>query len=76
MSREIIADVLLALAVLVVAAAALGVMIMPTAYARLHYVTPAVVVAPVLVVLAVFSPRAIALPLILLLAIAKVRKPE
>jgi multicomponent Na+:H+ antiporter subunit G len=53
-SREIIADVLLALAVLVVAAAALGVMIMPTAYARLHYVTPAVVVAPVLVVLAVF----------------------
>lgn len=54
MIREVIADVLLALAVLVVAASALGVAIMPTTYARLHYVTPAAVVAPVLVVLAVF----------------------
>ena len=54
MIREVIADVLLALAVLVVAASALGVLIMPDAYARLHYVTPAAVVAPVLVALAVF----------------------
>lgn len=53
MIREVITDVLLALAVLVVVASALGVMVMPTAYARLHYVTPAAVVAPVLVVLAV-----------------------
>jgi multisubunit Na+/H+ antiporter MnhG subunit len=52
-TREIIADVLLALAVLTVAAAALGVAIMPDAAARLHYVTPAAVVAPVLVTLAV-----------------------
>jgi multicomponent Na+:H+ antiporter subunit G len=52
--REVITDVLLALAVLVVAASALGVAIMPSAYARLHYVTPAAVVAPVLVALAVF----------------------
>jgi multicomponent Na+:H+ antiporter subunit G len=52
--REVITDVLLALAVLVAAASALGVMIMPNAYARLHYVTPAAVVAPVLVALAVF----------------------
>ena len=54
MVREIITDVLLALAVLTVAASAIGVAIMPGAYARLHYVTPAAVVAPVLVALAVF----------------------
>ena len=54
MIREVVTDGLLALAVLVVAASALGVMIMPSAYARLHYVTPAAVVAPVLVALAVF----------------------
>jgi len=52
--RDIVADVLLALAVLTVAAAALGVAVMPDAYARLHYVTPAAVVAPVLVTLAIF----------------------
>jgi multicomponent Na+:H+ antiporter subunit G len=52
--REVIADVLLALAVLTVAASALGVAVMPNAYARLHYVTPAAVVAPVLVTLAIF----------------------
>ena len=54
MTRDIVADVLLALAVLTVAAAALGVAIMPNAYARLHYVTPAAVVAPVFVTLAIF----------------------
>ena len=54
MIREVIADALLTVAVLVVAASALGVLIMPNASARLHYVTPAAVVAPVLVMLAVF----------------------
>jgi multisubunit Na+/H+ antiporter MnhG subunit len=54
MVREVITDVLLALAVLTVAASALGVTLMRTPYARLHYVTPAAVVAPVLVALAVF----------------------
>ena len=54
MVREVITDALLALAVLTVAASALGVAIMRTPYARLHYVTPAAVVAPVLVALAVF----------------------
>ena len=54
MIREIITDVLLALAVLTVAASAVGVAVVPDAYARLHYVTPAAVVAPVLVALAVF----------------------
>lgn len=53
MLRDVITDALLALAVLVVAASALGVAIMPGAAARLHYVTPAAVVAPVLVALAV-----------------------
>lgn len=53
MAREVITDALLALAVLTVAAAALGVAVMPDAYSRLHYVTPAAVVAPVLVALAV-----------------------
>ena len=53
MIREVIADALLALAVLVVTASALGVALMPSAYGRLHYVTPAAVVAPVLVALAV-----------------------
>jgi multicomponent Na+:H+ antiporter subunit G len=52
--REAITDVLLGLAVLTVAASAIGVLIAPDAYARLHYVTPAAVVAPVLVALAVF----------------------
>jgi multisubunit Na+/H+ antiporter MnhG subunit len=52
--REVITDALLSLAVLIVAASAVGVMVMPNASARLHYVTPAAVVAPVLVALAVF----------------------
>jgi multisubunit Na+/H+ antiporter MnhG subunit len=54
MTRQIITDVLLALATATVAGAALGVLIMPDAYARLHFVTPAAVVAPVLVTLAIF----------------------
>jgi multisubunit Na+/H+ antiporter MnhG subunit len=54
MVTEVITDVLLGLAVLTVAASALGVATAPDAYARLHYVTPAAVVAPALVALAVF----------------------
>lgn len=53
MTRQVIADVLLALAVLVVAASALGVLTMPDAYQKLHYITPAAVVAPLLVALAI-----------------------
>jgi monovalent cation/proton antiporter MnhG/PhaG subunit len=52
--RDVVIDVLLGLAVLTVAAAALGVAVMPDAYARLHYITPAAVVAPVFVTLAIF----------------------
>ncbi|HET9080274.1 MAG TPA: monovalent cation/H(+) antiporter subunit G [Trebonia sp.] len=54
MVREVITDVLLAAAVLTVAASALGIALMPNPYARLHYVAPASVVAPVLVTVAVF----------------------
>jgi multisubunit Na+/H+ antiporter MnhG subunit len=53
MTREVVTDVLLGLAVLTVAASALGLAVMPTASARLHYLTPAAVVAPALVALAV-----------------------
>jgi monovalent cation/proton antiporter MnhG/PhaG subunit len=52
--RDVVFDVLLGLAVLTVAAAALGVAVMPDAYARLHYVAPAAIVAPVFVTLAIF----------------------
>jgi monovalent cation/proton antiporter MnhG/PhaG subunit len=52
--RDVAVDVLLGLAVLTVAVAALGVAVMPDAYARLHYVTPAAIVAPVFVTLAIF----------------------
>ena len=53
MTSQIVADVLLALAVLIVAASALGVLFMRDAFARLHYVTPATVVAPVFVAVAI-----------------------
>jgi multisubunit Na+/H+ antiporter MnhG subunit len=52
--REVVTDALLALAVLVVAVSAAGLLRMPNAAARLHYVTPAAVVAPLLVAAAVF----------------------
>lgn len=54
MTRQVIADVLLAAAVLVVAASAAGLLAMPGAAAKLHYVTPVALIAPVLVAAAVF----------------------
>jgi multisubunit Na+/H+ antiporter MnhG subunit len=53
-TREIVTDVLLALAVAVTALSAIGVLVMPDAYARLHFVAPAAVVAPLLVLAAIF----------------------
>jgi multisubunit Na+/H+ antiporter MnhG subunit len=53
-TRQAITDVLLGLAVLVVALSAIGVLAMPGAYAKLHFVTPAAIVAPVLVFAAIF----------------------
>lgn len=53
MGRDLAADVLLGLAVVIVAGASLGVLLMRDAYQKLHFVTPAALVAPVLVALAV-----------------------
>lgn len=53
MAREVIADVLLGLAVSVVLACALGVLLMRQPEQKLHFVSPASVVAPMLVALAV-----------------------
>jgi multisubunit Na+/H+ antiporter MnhG subunit len=51
---EVITDALLVLATLTVLLSSLGILVTPDAAARLHYVTPAAVVAPVLVTLAIF----------------------
>ena len=53
MPRDVVTDILLGLAVAVVAGASLGVLVMPDAYAKLHFVTPAALVAPALVALAI-----------------------
>jgi multisubunit Na+/H+ antiporter MnhG subunit len=53
--REILADVLLGLAVLIVLASSVGVLVMRDAYQKLHYVTPAALVAPLIVGLAVLA---------------------
>ena len=54
MIREVVTDALLALATLTVVLSSVGIAVMPGAAAKLHYVTPAAVVAPLLVTLAVF----------------------
>ena len=54
MIRDIVADILLGLAVLTVLASAVGVLVMGDVYQKIHLVTPAALVAPVLVTLAVF----------------------
>ncbi len=51
--RDVIADVLLGLAVVIAVGASLGLLLMRDAYQKLHYVTPVALVAPVLVALAV-----------------------
>jgi monovalent cation/proton antiporter MnhG/PhaG subunit len=53
--REILADVLLGLAVIIVLASSIGILVMPDAYQKLHYVTPAALVAPLIVGLAVLA---------------------
>jgi multisubunit Na+/H+ antiporter MnhG subunit len=54
MARDVITDILLGLAVVIVASSSVGVLVMRDSCAKLHFVTPAALVAPVLVVLAVF----------------------
>ncbi|HZU78531.1 MAG TPA: monovalent cation/H(+) antiporter subunit G [Acidimicrobiales bacterium] len=51
--QSVVVDVLLALAVLVVFLSSLGVLLMRDVFQKLHFVTPAALVAPVLVALAV-----------------------
>ena len=53
--REILADALLGLAVLIVLASSVGILVMRDAYQKLHYVTPAALVAPLIVGLAVLA---------------------
>ncbi len=51
--KDVFSDILLGLAVLIVFASAVGVLVMRDAYQKLHFVTPAALVAPALVALAV-----------------------
>jgi multisubunit Na+/H+ antiporter MnhG subunit len=51
--KDVFSDILLGLAVLIVLASAVGVLLMRDAYQKLHFVTPAALVAPALVALAV-----------------------
>lgn len=51
--KDVFSDVLLLLAVVLVLASSLGVLVMRDVYQKLHFVTPAGLVAPVLVALAV-----------------------
>ena len=52
--KDVVADILLGLAVVIVAGASVGVLVMRDAYQKLHFVTPAALVAPALVALAIF----------------------
>jgi multisubunit Na+/H+ antiporter MnhG subunit len=51
--KDVFSDILLGLAVLIVFASAVGVLVMRDASRKLHFVTPAALVAPALVALAV-----------------------
>jgi len=51
--QSILADAVLAVAVLTVAASSAGVLVMRDVYQKLHFVTPIALVAPVLVAIAV-----------------------
>jgi multisubunit Na+/H+ antiporter MnhG subunit len=52
--RDVFAEMFLGLAAVAVLASAVGVLVMRGVYRKLHFVTPAALVAPVLVALAVF----------------------
>jgi multicomponent Na+:H+ antiporter subunit G len=51
--KDIISDILLGLAVLIVLGASVGVLVMRDPYQKLHFVTPAALVAPALVAVAI-----------------------
>jgi multisubunit Na+/H+ antiporter MnhG subunit len=52
-AKDVISDILLGLAVVIVLGASVGVLVMRDAYQKLHYVAPAAMVAPFLVALAI-----------------------
>ena len=54
MVKDVVSDILLGLAVVIVLGASAGVLVMRDACQKLHFVTPAALVAPVLVALAIF----------------------
>ncbi|HEY3956430.1 MAG TPA: monovalent cation/H(+) antiporter subunit G [Streptosporangiaceae bacterium] len=51
--KDVFSDILLGLAVVIAFASAAGVLVMRDAYQKLHFVTPAALVAPLLVALAI-----------------------
>jgi multisubunit Na+/H+ antiporter MnhG subunit len=51
--KDVFSDILLGLAVVIVVGASVGVLVMRDAYQKLHFVTPAAVIAPALVALAI-----------------------
>jgi multisubunit Na+/H+ antiporter MnhG subunit len=51
--KDVVSDTLLGLAVVIVLGASVGVLLMRDAYQKLHFVTPAALVAPLLVLLAI-----------------------
>lgn len=53
--KDIVSDILLGLAVLIVVGGSLGVLLMRDAYQKLHFVTPVALVAPLLVALAILA---------------------
>jgi multisubunit Na+/H+ antiporter MnhG subunit len=55
-AKAVISDVLLGLAVLIVASASVGVLVMRDAYQKLHFVTPAALVAPALLFMIIAGP--------------------
>ncbi len=55
--KDLVSDVLLGLAVLVVLSCALGILVMKDPYQKLHFVSPAALLAPILVALAVLAVK-------------------
>ena len=53
--RDVLADVLLAIGVAIVLASTIGILVMRDPYRKVHYVTPAALVAPLFVGLAILA---------------------
>jgi len=54
-ARDVLADVLLGIAVAIVLASSIGILVMRGPYRKVHYVTPAALVAPLFVGLAILA---------------------